>query len=102
MRKVKYKVTGDFGSSPLGEIREAYVLLTDSDSITFLLYHPRETGLCASLEMCVQEDDYFVTARAIERYINVESQRHLRKLISNLEKLSYRDNQAKVLEEGKE
>lgn len=84
MKKVKYRVTGDFGNSPIGEIRFAYVMFVDGPNV--LLYHPRDAkDTCASIEMAhLDHDDCFISSRE-NAYINIQSQYDILKIIRSLE-----------------
>jgi hypothetical protein len=100
MRKIKYRVSGAFGGSIIGEIREAYLILSEDETGRALIYHPRTRGDCASLEFCRLEgkdEEYYETDP--ENYLNIISQRELNRLARNLGKLSYMKTKGAVLEE---
>lgn len=51
-KTVKYRVTGDFGDRPVGDILDAVLLLEDSSGGSALLLHPKEmVNETASIEM---------------------------------------------------
>lgn len=88
--EVLYRVTGDFGDSPRGEIRKAVMILKNGGSA--LLYHREERGFCASLEMCKSlirnAVEYWVTNKK-DPYINIDSQKKLQKIIAVLTATKY-------------
>jgi hypothetical protein len=98
-RTVKYAVTGAFGASPEGEIREAIRLLGDSDG-DVLLYHPRCLGAdgrieCASIEMAQDRGDGVFVSSSENDYcgwINISSQPDLDALVRNLSSLKYKES----------
>lgn len=101
MKKVKYRVTGAFGLSDRGEIREAILIYADVGGT--LLYHPRGEDCCASLEMCKLTKDGYYESSSGERghgydcYVNIESQRDLNRIINNLSKISYKNTKECVI-----
>lgn len=86
MKKVKYRVTDDFGDSPIGEIRFAYVIFVDGPNV--LLYHPRDSkDTCASIEIAhLDHDDCFISSHK-DAYINIQSQSDIKKIIRSLESI---------------
>lgn len=56
-QKVLYKVTGDFGQSELGEIREARLINAEGEF--GLLYHSSDRHGCGSFELCVKDGKYW-------------------------------------------
>lgn len=59
--KVKYKVTGPFGMSPDGEMRDAWILNIDEDTGVALCYHPPDKDGCGSFEFVRQKKKYWVS-----------------------------------------
>lgn len=59
---VVYKVTGTFGLSELGELREAR-LIAEGDDNTILVYHPADKGGSGCFEICEKVDDVFVSSK---------------------------------------
>ena len=60
--KIKYKVTGLFGLSPIGEIRDAILLNTDEDSGVSLCYHPPDKDLSiGSFEFVHLKGKYYIS-----------------------------------------
>ncbi|MHA2064622.1 MAG: hypothetical protein ACXABY_09625 [Candidatus Thorarchaeota archaeon] len=93
MKKIKYKVTGDFGENNEGDIVDAYILIEGVDNGVALVYHPKSSRYtCASLEFCVEDkDDYWVTLdNPDDNYINIEGQGELNKLAKSVAALKYR------------
>jgi hypothetical protein len=90
MEKVKYKVTTAFGMSPIGEMRDAF--LVHQDGHLGLIWHPKDVGGCASLEMCEVKGSlpYWVSSK--EPYVNVENQRDLTKVAKALSAVRYSPN----------
>lgn len=71
---VKYKITGMFGCLQDGDIINAILLLTDSDSKTALIYHPWVRGECPSLEICAyNEKSECWEALHDDCFINIQS-----------------------------
>jgi len=97
-RKVKYKVTGAFGDSPVGEIREAFVIIEDSSGSSALIFHPKNGKyLCASIEMADQQvNGTYISSNQKDSdsfgYVNIEGQADLDALVRNVRRLKYRDN----------
>ncbi len=109
MKKIKYKVTGNFGESDIGDIIDAYILIESIGGGAALVYHPKTTpDTCASLAFCIQAFDhgrdagYWVEAGCNVKkggddiaYVNIDSQRHLNQLSKNSSSLIYRNKTQK-------
>ncbi len=72
--KVLYKVTNGFGNSPIGEIREAFLINYDGPSA--LLYHPQGYSkyCCGSFEIAIRKENLFLGTHYVsskENYCNV-------------------------------
>ena len=55
--RVSYEVTGCFGLSQEGEIKEAVKLTEDPDSGIALLFHPADDSGCGSFEFAMMGKD---------------------------------------------
>ncbi len=109
MKKIKYKVTGNFGGNDIGDIVDAYILIESIGGGAALVYHPKTSpDTCVSLEFCIQAFDdgqdagYWVEAGCNVKkggddlnYVNIDSQRSLNKLAKNIAALKYRDKTQK-------
>lgn len=73
IRKARYRVTGLFDLSPVGEVRTAIVLNEDVDEKRALLFHPVDpaTGGCGSLEMAREVNGVFEAMGNDDMYINL-------------------------------
>jgi len=101
MKKIKYKVTGDFGENSEGDIIDAYILVESADHVSALVYHPKTSkDTCASIEFCVEDlqNSYWVQSGQNTTmggddiaYVNIDSQRHLNQLAKNVTALKYRN-----------
>lgn len=99
MIKIKYKVTGGFGTEAVGSIVDAYIVFgsPDSGGTAALVYHPKSKGCCACMEFCVERKNYWVAVASVAdcvvdhdcNYINFESQADIDKLAKNVAALKY-------------
>ena len=92
-RKIKYEVTGAFGDSPSGEIREAFVILEDSCGGSALIFHPKVGYFCASMEMAHDRGDgVYVASNESDAFgfVNIEGPTDLVALAKNVKRLKYR------------
>jgi len=96
MKKIRYRVTNDFGDSKIDDIVDAY-LISHIDVTQGLVYHPRSKGCCASIEICTlitgssKDTDEWQAAHRGDGYVNIEKQKHLDKIIENLKSISYKE-----------
>ena len=65
----KYKVTGMFGSSPEGEIRDVYILNVDDCQETALAYHAPDDDGDGCFEFVKLQGEYWISAG--EEYNNL-------------------------------
>lgn len=94
-RKIKYEVTGAFGDSPPGEIREAFVILEDSCGGSALIFHPKVGPyFCASIEMAHERDGVYVSSNGDDAFgfVNIEGPTDLVALAKNVKLLKYKSN----------
>jgi hypothetical protein len=93
-RKVKYEVTGAFGTLAEGTITKAIVLASEGGG-SALLYHPRTRGSCASIEMAHDRGDGTYVSSCSESdgfgWVNIENQRDLNTLVGRLKAIRYKD-----------
>lgn len=59
---VLYKVTGDFGMSEEGEIREGRLINKDHNHA--LIYHPHDKDGCGSFEVVEQDGQHWVSSKS--------------------------------------
>lgn len=90
--KVKYKVTNDFASIPLGIIINAVLVCQDTGSGIGLLFHPkikRDYASCPTFELCKYDyvDRCWISMRE-DTYINLDDtyKKDLKKFLTYLEK----------------
>lgn len=96
-RKIEYEVTGAFGDSPPGEIREAFVILEDSCGGSALIFHPKVGPyFCGSIEMAHDRGDGVYVSSNGESdtfgFVNIEGPTDLAALAKNVKLLKYRSN----------
>jgi hypothetical protein len=100
MKKIQYRVTHALGASDEGDIRDAYLLLSE-DGNQGLIYHPKSSEdryECASLEFATRgHDGVWRAARKDMAWVNIDSQRKISQLIQNLGKIEYRKLKTKTL-----
>jgi hypothetical protein len=62
--KIKYKITGDFGTKSENTIVSAHLLNLDEDSGVGLCYHPMNKEECGSFEFVIKDEnhDYYISA----------------------------------------
>lgn len=69
--KIKYKITGPFGASPIGKIIDAILLNQDEDSGVGLCFHPPQKDECGSFEFVKKFGKYWVSAFESDIYSNI-------------------------------
>lgn len=84
-RKVKYKITNDFGMKSIGEIIDCY-LIEDEYNIGLVL-HPsnKRLGECASLEIVKRDNNQYWISMNEHSYINISAklERKLKELFKD-------------------
>jgi hypothetical protein len=85
MKKVKYEVTGAFGTRNEGDIIDAYLVAREEGTQKGLLFHPAAKGECASFEFAIKDGKVWISeATDDEGYINVSRKDQLPKCFQKI------------------
>jgi hypothetical protein len=81
LKRVRYRVTGDFGSNSEGDIIYAYIIAREG--MTAIVYHPPELfegDPCGSIEICKLADDskWINIEPGDDTYVNIDDPKQLK------------------------